>query len=386
MLTFKVNSEFYPGWLDMWGLPHATVSTQSVIKTFVEQLDMKANVNFYMFHGGTNFGWSNGADPPYIPQPTSYDYDAPVSEAGDTTNKYLAIRNTIAKYLPIPKVPIPSNSSKKAYGKVQMQYHSPLIDTIVRNSDRCIKSTYPKTFEELGQGYGFILYTTTLSNPNVFGKVLSVPGIRDRGYVQIGPASVGYLARGTHTNLKINLQNNTNTTLYIIVENMGRLNFGNDLRDLKGILGDVTLDNVTLDTWTTCLTDNFIPNFQKSLKPGSQEDFIAEKPNSDLSAIDYAAPAIYQGTFDAANGNFDTFLKMDKFTKGVGFIRSTDTLTNLGRYWPHEGPQVTLYIPGVFATQAATNSIVLIEFQGSACADTTQCYVELLDYPMINGL
>ena len=101
----------------------------------------------------------------------------------------------------------------------------------------------------------------------------------------------------------------------------------------------MTLDNVTLDTWTTCLTDNFIPNFQKPLKPGSQEDFIGGKPKIDLSAyenlimlsflsilfffvsrIDYAAPAIYQGTFVVPYGNFDTFLKMDKFTK-VYFLK-----------------------------------------------------------------
>lgn len=94
----KVNSEFYPGWLDNWGdQNHHTVDTEKVIHSFTKILEMKANVNFYMFHGGTNFGFSNGADSGYSAVTTSYDYDAPISEAGDTTLKYLAIQQTISK-------------------------------------------------------------------------------------------------------------------------------------------------------------------------------------------------------------------------------------------------------------------------------------------------
>lgn len=92
-----VNSEFYTGWLDFWGTPHSKVSTESVIKTFEEMMDQGANVNLYMVHGGTNFGFSNGADPTFSTQPTSYDYDSPISEAGDITNKYLALRESISK-------------------------------------------------------------------------------------------------------------------------------------------------------------------------------------------------------------------------------------------------------------------------------------------------
>jgi beta-galactosidase len=94
-----VNSEFYPGWLDFWGTPHQKVDTESILKSFNEMMTLRANVNFYMFFGGTNFGFSNGADPPYLVQPTSYDYDAPISEAGDITNKYLAIRKAISNVI-----------------------------------------------------------------------------------------------------------------------------------------------------------------------------------------------------------------------------------------------------------------------------------------------
>lgn len=118
-----VNSEFYPGWLDFWGLPHQKRDTLTVVSKFKEMMDMEASVNFYMFHGGTNFGWSNGADPPFfLTQPTSYDYDAPISEAGDITQKYLALRKVIGEYLPLPNVPMPKNQTKYAYGKVKMTY------------------------------------------------------------------------------------------------------------------------------------------------------------------------------------------------------------------------------------------------------------------------
>lgn len=93
-------------------------------------LNFGANVNFYMFHGGTNFGFSNGVDPPFFAQPTSYDYDAPISEAGDITQKYLAIREEISKYLPIPQVPIPKNSTKLSLGKIKISTFSPLFDTL----------------------------------------------------------------------------------------------------------------------------------------------------------------------------------------------------------------------------------------------------------------
>ena len=138
-----VNSEFYPGWLDFWGLPHQKRDTLTVVNKFRQMMDMGANVNFYMFHGGTNFGYSNGADPPFfLAQPTSYDYDAPISEAGDITLKYLALRDVISKYLPLPSVPIPANQTKFAYGKVLMTYVIELAfnGTVFFNS--CTSSFY----------------------------------------------------------------------------------------------------------------------------------------------------------------------------------------------------------------------------------------------------
>ncbi|RNA22068.1 Beta-galactosidase [Brachionus plicatilis] len=384
-----VNSEFYPGWLDFWGTPHQKVPTDQILKSFNQQLDMGANVNFYMYFGGTNFGFSNGADPPYLAEPTSYDYDAPLSEPADITNKYLAIRDSISKYMPLPPDPIPANSTKLALGKVKMQYHVPLLEAINDLSYKCVDTQKLNTFENLGQGYGFVMYRTTLDDPNVDGKILSVKGIRDRGYVMIGSTLVGVVYRAGLTEFKINLQNNKNKTLTIVVENMGRLNFGNNLLDTKGIVSNVTLDNKVLSGWTSCLTDNFVPYYQKNVqnydlvkKYANDKYLLKNKKNS----IDFGSPAIYIGEFDSPNMDYDTFMRMDKFTKGVALIRSNDTLTNLGRYWPKTGPQVTLYTPSVFTTLGTKNYLVLIEFEGASCTSESDCLTEFIDYPIIDNI
>jgi len=122
----------------------------------------------------------------FLPVPTSYDFDSPLTEAGDVTPKYMELRESISKYFPLPKVPIPANQTKKAYGKVRMNLHSSLIDSILALSDSCIKTELPESFEKLGQGYGIILYSTTLKDIDLTKANLSIPGIRDRGYVVVG--------------------------------------------------------------------------------------------------------------------------------------------------------------------------------------------------------
>lgn len=125
-----VNSEFYPGWLDWWGSPHARVPTYKILNSFHKMMSMKANINFYMFFGGTNFGFSNGINLPFLIQPTTYDYDAPLSEAGDITEKYLAIRQAISQYSSLPNIDLPANSLKTSYGRVNLDYVSLYLSQI----------------------------------------------------------------------------------------------------------------------------------------------------------------------------------------------------------------------------------------------------------------
>lgn len=379
-----VNSEFYPGWLDFWGHAHSKIGTPGVIRDFETMMNMNANVNFYMFHGGTNFGFSNGADPTYKVQPTSYDYDAPISEAGDITQKYLAIRESISKYMPLPKVNIPANQTKTAYGKVEMKWSNPLKDVIQNLSENCIKTEFPESFEKLGQGYGFIMYSTVLEDANVHGKKLSIPGTRDRAYVMIGSELVGVLDRMSNvTDLTFNITENKETNLNIIVENMGRLNYGGFMLDNKGIVSDVYLNGEILKNWETCLTNNFIPNFQNS---HLLHMLMKLKHNiNEINTSKYKLPSVYIGEFYVNNSD-STFLKMNSFTKGIAIVGSGDKFTNVGKYWPHMGPQVTLYTPGAFLRPNSYNQIILIEFESSLCDDTIQCFVEFIDYPIIDNL
>lgn len=153
----------------------------------------------------------------------------------------------------------------------------------------------------------------------------------------------------------------------------------------------MVLGGEVLTDWTTCLTSNFVPNFQNTKFMSALERF--KTPEFELSAekstadIHFNGPAIYFGEFPVSQ-NISTFLKMDKFTKGVALIGTAgNRATNLGRYWPNMGPQVTLYTPGAFIEPNTNNQVALIEFEGSsACANPTDCYVEFIDYPIIDSL
>ncbi|CAM2701582.1 unnamed protein product [Rotaria socialis] len=371
-----VNTEFYPGWLDLWGHQHSTVSTESIVKTLDEMLSIGVNVNFYMFFGGTNFGFTSGADPDYIPQPTSYDYDAPISEPGDITSKYMAIRNVIGKYLPLPSAPVPGNNTKKAYGSVRLSFKQSLLSYITSHSPFCTTSSYPKRFEELGQNQAFVVYSTILNNPEVQGKVLDLSGVRDRAYVLLGEKSIGIAYRANSSSLKLTIQapGNRETHLNIIVENMGRLNYGGDLFDTKGFVNNITLDGQLLVNWTMCISGSLFDEAPTDFTMNKFEDF---DPN---------APNIYTGNFSVTDqAPSDTFLLPTTISngyweKGVAYINKY----NLGRYWPILGPQVTLYIPSPWLIPSTTNSLTMIELQSSPCGNQQACSIELVDYPILD--
>ncbi|XP_061768071.1 beta-galactosidase isoform X2 [Nerophis ophidion] len=188
-----VNSEYYTGWLDVWGSPHSVVSTTKVAKTLNEMLAMGANVNMYMFTGGTNFGYWNGALAPYSSQPTSYDYDAPLTEAGDLTEKYFSIREVIKMYRKIPDGIIPPSSPKFAYGAVKMNLLQTVSEALESLSfSGPVVSTFPQTFTDLNQVFGYMLYRTELpvdcSTPTPLSSPLN--GVHDRAYVSVNGGQV----------------------------------------------------------------------------------------------------------------------------------------------------------------------------------------------------
>lgn len=340
-----VNSEFYPGWLDHWGEPHNTVSPESIADCLVKMLDMGANVNFYMYIGGTNFGFYNGANggtSEYTPDPTSYDYDAPLNEAGDMTYKWSVIRDVIKKYRSdIPTYDV-ENTTKKAQPVVELTEGVSLFDVLDQiATNRVEGSEVPLYMEDFDIPFGFALYRR-----NISGGLLSIPQVHDRAYVYVNGEEKGVLQRMHETDFQV-----PEGELAILVENQGRLNFGTEFVEKKGLPKGVKLDSVALKTWDNIgfdLEKVRDIQFTKSLPP--------------------RGPAFYRGTFYVYEVT-DTYLNPTGWTKGVVFINGQ----NIGRYWTI-GPQLTLYVPGQFLKHgeneiivfelAETNDIPTIFFDG----------------------
>jgi beta-galactosidase len=187
--------QFYTGWLDHWGEPHQHVDSDFYGKALDKVLALGANINMYMAIGGTSFGFEAGAnDPPFRPSPTSYDYDAPISEAGDLREKYFAIRDVIKKYLPIPDIPVNASDAKGHYGPVTLEPVTSLIHEPHLFTEFRATNLYPMTFEAMGQAHGFVLYETMIEETFSDPTKLEIPGIHDRGYVFVdGEPQVPFL-------------------------------------------------------------------------------------------------------------------------------------------------------------------------------------------------
>lgn len=380
-----VNAEYYPGWLTHWTEPMANVSTESITGTFIDMLNSGASVNFYMFYGGTNFGFTAGANDNgpgnYIADITSYDYDAPMTEAGDPTPKYYALRRIIARYLPMPDIPVPDPVPKRAYGTIRLASCCTLFSSEGRQKvgTGVVRSNKPKTFEALDQYSGLVLYETWL--PTQFKRdpsILYVQGLADRGYVYVDNEFVGILARETPI-YELPLSASSGRLLQILVENQGRLNYGRQLNDFKGLTKDVRLDKQVLSNWNMTKfplesyddIEQFIAQSTESAHIGFQE---LRKPQLLLRS----GPGIYHGllTIDQKNQVADTYLDMSGWGKGIVFINGE----NLGRYWPLVGPQITLYVPAP-VLKVGINRVVVVEYQMSP----TSMELEFRDTPILNG-
>ncbi|XP_068583667.1 beta-galactosidase [Cebidichthys violaceus] len=370
-----VNSEFYTGWLDHWGSGHSVVPSAIVAKSLNEMLALGANVNMYMFIGGTNFGYWNGANDPYGSQPTSYDYDAPLSEAGDLTEKYFAIRDVIKMYHKIPAGPIPPTTPKYAYGTVGMKRLQVLSDALETLSfSGPIKSKYPQTFIELNQAFGYVLYRTTLpvncNTPTPLSSPLN--GVHDRAYVSVDGVAVGILERNKV--ITVNVTGKAGSQVDILVENMGRINYGKNINDLKGLVSNLTLGKDTLTDWTM---------YSLSIDEAVSQGLLGEtKPTDPPPAL--SLPAFYEGSFIIPDAipdlPQDTYIKLPKWRKGQVWINGF----NLGRYWPTRGPQVTLFVPANILSTAAPNNVTVLELEEAPCS-SGPCSVEFTATPILNA-
>ncbi|NXR74776.1 BGAL galactosidase, partial [Pycnonotus jocosus] len=362
-----VNSEYYTGWLDYWGEAHASTSAAWVARGLEDMLQLGASINMqvvswqraqppveYMFHGGTNFAYWSGADykDQYKPVTTSYDYDAPLSEAGDPTEKLFAIRTVISKFQPLPVGPMPPATPKYAYGWVALQKYADLLDVLdVLCPSGPIQSQFPLSFEALKQVHGFVVYHTQLPWDVPDPATLGTPphSICDRGYVMLQKEYQGTLERDRQTTLHV--MGRKGDTLDILLENMGRISFGANTSDFKGLLGNISLNSRPLSNWLI-----YPLVIDTAVQQGWPHTAL---PKSSRGGR--LGPAFYTGTFETPGIAWDTFVKFPGWSKGLLWINGF----NLGRYWPSRGPQQTLFVPGSVLHVGQPNNITVLELEGA---------------------
>ena len=332
--------EFWCGWFDHWYEQHHTRPASEIAQQFTEITDAHASVNFYMFHGGTNFGFWNGANHAecYQPTVTSYDYCALLSEAGDRTEAYFAVRNLICEHYGSVPALTASESEKCAYGALMLNEQALLFEQVA-HLGKTIRRPTPVYMEYLGQNFGYTLYSTVVNGP-IEPLPLILDGIRDRALIFIDGEYRG-LVETTRTveTPTISLGKGESAKVDILVENMGRVNYGVHFGDHKGI------DRVRLG-------QRF--HYGWEMTPMEMDD---------LSALTYAPyravgrqPQFLRGTLHIDGAPRDTFLRLDGFGKGFVTVNGF----NIGRYFNAAGPQKTLYVPAPFL-HAGDNEIVVFE-------------------------
>lgn len=366
--------EFWLGWFDDWGSGfHHTTSVEQNVEDFAYMLD-NGNVNIYMFHGGTNFGFMNGSNyyDKLTPDVTSYDYDAVLTEDGQITDKYIAFQKEISKRYGLPEVEVPKPAIRKAYGKIKADGYVSLWDSLDNIADKH-ESVYPVSMEKLDQSYGYILYHTHLDEIPKMGEIRLMDA-NDRAKVYVDHENIATMYdRELLEAKKIEPHVETlDKDLDILVENMGRVNFGPYMqKQRKGIDGPVlinTRQHYGYDIYTLPLDniDKLIFGDVNETKFGNGADI--EKENKEEKGT---GPSFYRYTFEA-DECCDTFINMEGFGKGCVFINGF----NLGRFW-EVGPQKALYLPGPLIRKGK-NEIVVFETEGKA-----QIELELMDHPSL---
>lgn len=327
--------EFYPGWLDHWGEPHAQVGFRGLVRETEWKLTNNVSFCYYMIYGGTSFGFMAGANygGRFQPQPTSYDYDSPMDEMGRPTLKFFALREVLAKHLaPGETLPdVPATTPVIEIPKIELTESASIFDEL----GKPVKSEEPLSFEDLDQGYGYVLYRTKISASP--GATLKINKLRDYAVVCVDGKRIASLDRRDQQDSVV--ITNAGTTLDILVENGGRINYGHQLTDnRKGILGAVTLGDKELTGWKMYkLPFDSVSSLKFSAKSTSTE-----------------APFVARGTFELSQVG-DAFLDLRGWGKGIVIVNGH----NLGRYW-YIGPQQTLYCPGVWLKKGR-NEIVIFE-------------------------
>lgn len=333
-------SEYWSGWFDHWGRPHETRSVSSFIGSMKDMMDRKISFSLYMAHGGTTFGqWGGANAPPYSAMATSYDYNAPIGEQGNTTDKFFAVRDLLKNYLmtgetlaDIPKAP----AEIIAIPKFELKHSSALFDNLpVAKTTENIRP-----MEYFDQGWGRILYRTKLP-AKASKQKLVITELHDWATVFVNGQQIGKLDRRRGDNIVVLPTLSAEAQLDILVEATGRVNYGKAIIDRKGITEKVEFGdgkNATeLKNWR-------VYNFPVDYKFQAENKYKTGVLNG---------PGWYKGTFILSKTG-DTFLDVSTWGKGMVWVNGY----NLGRFWKI-GPQQTLYIPAPWLKKGANEIIIL---------------------------
>ena len=358
----KMCMEFWCGWFDHWGDRHHTRKANNLIPELQEFLNQGASFNMYMFHGGTNFGFTAGANcqKRYEPTVTSYDYSAPLTEWGDYTEAYHKIRKLLCEKQGIPLVDLPTPPARQNIGPVKLTASAGLFDNLDTIATKHY-SPLPRSMEAYNQSYGLIYYVTRLQGKYDPG-FLALEDVHDYAHVYFEKKKIATLNRCKENSLLNKLQlkkqlfikgTSSESEIGILVEAMGRVNYGPKLYDRKGI-SNVRFANQQLTDFDvyTIPFDNL-----------DRLKFENVKENNTTG------PIFLKGYFKAGNG--ECFVDMKGFTKGYVFVNGF----NLGRYW-NIGPQKALYLPGTILKDE--NEIIIFEMDKFKTAEIT-----IGDMPML---
>lgn len=338
--------EFYPGWFDTWGNPHHRGNTRNYLNDLETMLKRNGSFSIYMAHGGTTFGLWAGCDRPFKPDTSSYDYDAPISEAGWATEKFHLTRELFSRHLlpgeSLPEIPAPLPVI--SFDPVRPRDAAPVF----ANLPEPIRDEVPRTMEAYDQGFGCILYRTRI--PAGPAAPLAIERVADFGHVFLDGRPAGVLDRRRPQSRFILPERKADATLDILVEPMGRVNFGREMNDPKGLHAPVKLGGKELKGWEI---------FRLPLGDDAPSNlaFDRKKP---------AGPAFWRIGFDLDKTG-DTFLDLRGWGKGVFWLNGRC----LGRFW-NIGPTQTAFAPGCWLKRGR-NEILILDVLGPS-------------YPVVAGL
>lgn len=362
-------SEFWSGWFDKWGGKHETRSSKDMVSGLKEMLDKNISFSLYMTHGGTSFGhWAGANSPGFAPDVTSYDYDAPINEYGQPTEKFWELRSMLQKYsktkLPsVPKAPMPVISIPK--------FQADLFASIWNYDKYPVTNTVlPQTMEEFNQGFGSIIYTTTIPARTRPAKLHIENG---HDYIQVFTEDKGLIGCIDRRlgDKDIIIPSGPKTKIKLVVEAMGRINFGTAIKDFKGIVGNVEL---TIEIDGNDFTSN-LRNWETHLIPDDYQFYTSRTytPITTPNAV-FRQPGFYKTTFKVSKPG-DTFIDMSTWGKGLVYVNGHA----LGRFW-EIGPQQTLYCPGCWLKKGE-NEIIIFDIVGPKSATLSG-----LNHPIIDKL